>query len=680
MPALKIDPSLLLRSEDKSVPGTEEYSFKYTATSPASRTSDLADLTTEKAAEFASRLQTFLQAFEYSELSRLMRCDHSSSPIANSSRNFLRKDITTLEGVHLHPHEAVIIKFFMLGEAINREDLEAAFKKAGVELLEEGKKLEIFRETSDGKISTNNLILCAHHLRDDCPLYFFADTPEYLESNIGPSRVYTGTDSYFLNAKLQTYQGVEGNVVEMGAGSGFQLLTLLKLNPDISRAIGVEIDARARNVSIFNAFLNGEGARFSVVTDEAELRSALGNEKISLGFSNPPFIPAPRIVHGYDAKGEKALDLDLREFFPSSGWGGQDGLRITREFVTTLEALLEPEGEILLYSQFTGTHKGPQQVYNLAGDAGFERVSFEKFPAPWRGYDLTTTQWAQYVSRHTKDLHPHLPSDAESWIYGATISMLQNQGITHLHSGFILLRKGETSALVSGPANEDSLQLYSALEGSVSVLKSLSGMIPRQDLVQPPGIGQGGFYVPPSPLISRTEKTTHRRNSILTRKLNCRDDEYWLVIKERPEGFSYLVKDNQNAVVEEGPVKESNHALTARYQELLTHITTYPAIELLRHWRVEGVRIFKASELNQILGSTFTGELLVEVIPSGNCIKISRWETPPSFRNEWSRSGTMEITIEEPQHPSKIASYGIYSLEGLRLLSALKKYYPATSF
>lgn len=127
----------------------------------------------------------------------------------------------------------------------------------------------------------------------------------------------------------------------MGSGLGLQLITLLKLNPALEFAVGVELDARARNVSRFNLALNGVEQRATIVEEGKGLESALNGRKLTLGFSNPPFVAAPRESLAMTATQCWRVHRFSRSGFPLAGWGGHDGLRVTREFVQHSRTILE---------------------------------------------------------------------------------------------------------------------------------------------------------------------------------------------------------------------------------------------------------------------------------------------------------------------------------------------------
>jgi hypothetical protein len=93
-----------------------------------------------------------------------------------------------------------------------------------------------------------------------------------------------------------------------------------------------------------------------VVDADNALRGELDGELVSFAMTNPPFIAMPGSIK---IDSEDRSELDLRTMFPEAGWGGEDGLQVTKQFVNVLRPLLRPESQLVIYSQFAGDSKGP---------------------------------------------------------------------------------------------------------------------------------------------------------------------------------------------------------------------------------------------------------------------------------------------------------------------------------
>ena len=82
--------------------------------------------------------------------------------------------------------------------------------------------------------------------------------------------------------RISEMSGIAGYCVEMGSGSGIQLIAAIKQHPAIIKAIGKERDRRALHVSLFNAALNGVDNKIAVVGDNDGLREALEGHPVRL--------------------------------------------------------------------------------------------------------------------------------------------------------------------------------------------------------------------------------------------------------------------------------------------------------------------------------------------------------------------------------------------------------------
>ena len=72
--------------------------------------------------------------------------------------------------------------------------------------------------------------------------------------------------------------------------------------------------------------------------------------------------------------------LDLQSLFPEAGWGGDDGLEVTKSFIESLAPILAPGTPFVVYSQFAGDRTGPMRMREYSQHAGFE-FAFEPLPS-----------------------------------------------------------------------------------------------------------------------------------------------------------------------------------------------------------------------------------------------------------------------------------------------------------
>ena len=279
--------------------------------------------------------------------------------------------------------------FFMFGEALQRSTVEELFGDHRRASLDEGVRLGLFRHAEGQKLRMNGLSLFSRTLPSGDAVHLFADTPPNFDTRLSDQRVYIGADSYELMGRVSKMRAISGCCVEMGSGSGFQLIAALTQYPAITRAIGVERDRRALHVSLFNAALNGVGEKMAVVEDEDGLRRVINGHPIPFAMSNPPFLamPAWMDINPEDRpavdglmdlrQSERGCQGDLRTLFPAAGWGGDDGLDVTRHFVETLLPLLAREGRVLIYSQWAGDAAGPRVFQDAMRTRGGMCFAFE---------------------------------------------------------------------------------------------------------------------------------------------------------------------------------------------------------------------------------------------------------------------------------------------------------------
>jgi hypothetical protein len=263
---------------------------------------------------------------------------------------------------------------FMFGQALTRQALEELFGDVHAE---------------GDTVRTNGVSLFSRKLRNGHVVHLVADTPPHFETRTAEQRVYAGADSYELLARVSAIDSVSGIPVEMGSGSGIQLIAALKQHPAIIRAVGLERDRRAMHVSLFNAALNGVDHKLVIVQTDGALARALDGHAIAFAITNPPFIAMPAWID-IDAddcpslrrlmdirETDHGCEADLRTIFPAAGWGGEDGLAVTKEFIGALFPLMADDSRTVIYSQFAGDASGPRVLQDYIQSRGGFRFEFE---------------------------------------------------------------------------------------------------------------------------------------------------------------------------------------------------------------------------------------------------------------------------------------------------------------
>ena len=369
--------------------GTVEKPAPASPASPPELDPDLPALATREGAELARVVNGVLRDVQFDRIHRDLRLrpyggDYDVRPFP------LPVSAVDIQGMKLQLREAVkasrtrveatrarraqqAFSFFMFGEALNRKVLEDLFGEGHTASIDQGIRLGLFVNAAGQGIRMSGLSLFSRRLHNGEAIYVFADTPPHFRTRTADQRVYIGADSYQLMDRVSEMSPISGYCVEMGSGSGVQLITAVKQHPAITRAIGKETDRRAVHVSLFNAALNGVDDRMVVFEEDGDVRAALQGHAVSFAMTNPPFL---------------AMPADLRAAFPQAGWGGEDGLQVTREFVSTLLPLLGPETQLVIYSQFAGDQEAPTVVQRYLQSLEGCRFAFE----PARSRTLVTNQ------------------------------------------------------------------------------------------------------------------------------------------------------------------------------------------------------------------------------------------------------------------------------------------------
>jgi methylase of polypeptide subunit release factors len=474
------------------------------ASRPSDSDVDLAALATEQGHALARACAGVVRDVWFDEVNRDLRLPEYGGdyeirpfPLPNSpvGRHEMKARLRDAVRSARRSEEAVLARriryafsFFMFGEPLNTAALSELFGPERRAALDEGMALGLFVRAEGQTVRMSGLSLFSKKLRNGAVICAFADTPPHFDTRLAEPRVYIGADSYELAEGLTAHGEISGACVDMGSGSGIQLIAALKRHPSITQAIGVECDKRARHVSLFNAALNGVGDRIAVVPDGDELRQVLDRRLISLATSNPPFIAMPvwigvapedrawfaRVTDVRDT--DRGPEADLRQLFPAAGWGGEDGLCVTRSFVDTIVPLLAPRGRMVIYSQFAGDANGPAILAAHVQSRGDMRLSFEPV-TPRTLVEMDPTSRRVIEGTSTTRLTAHQAASAVARLIVAAIvarnepqrrligirkdgpeyarllrvteqleDSYRRQGITHFHDGF-----GVLTTLEAGP-------------------------------------------------------------------------------------------------------------------------------------------------------------------------------------------------------------------------------------
>jgi hypothetical protein len=430
--------------------------------------SDLELLASAEAAAFAAVLRALLQEVHFDQVNHDLRLPEfggdylirpfplPGSPVDVSNMKTRLRHVVKSSGNEsdrrLAKRIQLAFRFLMFGEAIDRMALADLFGAERREWIDVGIHVGLFAPDGSNQFRMNGLSIYSRRLPGGDALYLLADTPPHFNTRVGPLRVYAGADSYELMLRVSAGDPIRGYAVEMGAGSGIQLITALKKHPGVVKAIGVERDRRALHVSLFNAALNQVADRFIVVSDAEQLRERLGHHEVAVAMSNPPFLAVPSSVESSDG----AL-IDVETAFPQAGWGGEDGLALTRQFIDVFRSV--GASNVVIYSQFAGDAHGPSLIQNDVEGTGDFEFAFEPIKSG-SGINKksvhTAGESAMTVARlltavlFEKQMPQRIrfvvraggPEHALMQSFAAQIeASYQRLGITHFHDGFVHLRQ-----------------------------------------------------------------------------------------------------------------------------------------------------------------------------------------------------------------------------------------------
>lgn len=139
------------------------------------------------------------------------------------------------------------------------------------------------------------------------------------------AEVYKPAEDTFLLLK-HAERLVEGDVLEMGTGSGYIAIELSRM-PRVRRIIGVDIDPKAVEAAQNNALEAGVSSTVRFL--ESDLFQNLGDSRFNWVLFNPPYLPS-----------EGAID--------ELSWaGGEQGGELLMRFLSDAPPHLSPGGRIL---------------------------------------------------------------------------------------------------------------------------------------------------------------------------------------------------------------------------------------------------------------------------------------------------------------------------------------------
>ena len=352
--------------------------------------------------------------------------------------------VREIESRPLTPRRRIALNLFFSGSAIPREQVRILLGDKDPALICNLIRQHIAIEEEDGSIRLNHLCISAVPLAGAVPagpLYLVSDINKlWSTGRIEPIDTIEITSLSLLRTiekhrkRLKTLQGV---AADLGSGGGIQAIALLRTNPKLTRVIGLEIEPHSMNLSRFNALLNGVSDRFVPVNNRNTkpnleidvLRDVLKGQKLVLVVTNPPFNLIPE---------------SLGEVFTKYGYGGTDGLAVTRLFMRQALANLDPtKGEVIVYSQF-GVGKNGRPLFEkmLKTDVPSRSgvlVSYGSDPMAHWQYGVHLQNLEKYAERMSNYLRDTMPQSKVPDAEGFT-KALRAAGVEELSSRIVYLK------------------------------------------------------------------------------------------------------------------------------------------------------------------------------------------------------------------------------------------------
>jgi SAM-dependent methyltransferase len=391
------------------------------------------ELAYDHAKAIAPRIRKFLDQRKFDQsFARLFGANYKLSTAYDDPR------LSTREGYQTRLRDLVaeraidekqrqMLGFFVFGEWVEKQALFDARDPSAISLWEDLKRAGMALQSSDGRVRLNELTVGSRTLKNKRTLYFIADAPRQFRAAAGePSALMSLTGNVLLHALEDRYprDKLSGVVADFGSGTGIQAIALLALYPKINKVFALDIDSRSLKLSELNAAINGVADRFEALHNDppGRLKERLAGKKLDYVVSNPPFNIVPA---AFQAK------------FPVFGYGGTDGLDVTRIFLKQAEENLKEGGRLFLFSSLAQDASGATalekelksrfatSMQKLKGGFGDEAMELDAYSSAIAGVVCV-----YYPEASTESLRQRIKSD------------LKKADVHSIGSYFVQLEKG----------------------------------------------------------------------------------------------------------------------------------------------------------------------------------------------------------------------------------------------
>ena len=183
--------------------------------------------------------------------------------------------------------------------------------------------------------------------------------------------VYTpGEDTFFVEDVLKkeltkNIQPVNvNNILEVGCGSGYLLIVLVKLCPK-SKFVAIDINTHALQITLENINLNGLDQK-SIELIHSDLFTKVKSKLFDIIIFNPPYLPTEN----------KFAELNDNNIV-NLAWEGGD--KIIKAFLLSVENFLSRDGKIIiLLSNYQVKNDRPEDYIKQANKNLMVKASYKK--------------------------------------------------------------------------------------------------------------------------------------------------------------------------------------------------------------------------------------------------------------------------------------------------------------
>lgn len=349
--------------------------------------------------------------------------------------------------------QRLALRFFQYGRDISRSEAQALFARnpSLFSEMQEAGLIVLVNQDGEPRFRVNNLSLASQMLPGGERMYLWVELPPSLraegQDRPATAQFYsTGLNLLdILSEEKKRGKQYPGVVADFGAGTGLQAIALLKMHPEITQAISLEIEPLAMNLNRLNALMNGVAER-TVVIDNAKpenFEAALAGRPLVLAVSNPPFNTMPH---------------EFADRFTNFGDGGDHGIDVTKIFLAQALPKLAGGAEFLIYAQLAESKSGEFFLAKHLKES-FKGVNMFLFDMAHGESGSDLESYAKLFSRFIIDHDPNSKDEDAAKTAAQMKQALEKSGVARIREkGIRLVKQGK-----AGKVNVAAERFFSEL-------------------------------------------------------------------------------------------------------------------------------------------------------------------------------------------------------------------------